>query len=259
METHANWERFVMAKVRSPNYPLMDLGTALEAARPALKAENRNKMSRAVLAKHLGYNSLNGRALGKIGAIRAYGLIDGSGDDLRISDDAVTALLNPDKGVVYRDALRRLADKPGLFQEIQKQYPSDLPSETNLAFWLVQQKHFTQEAAAKAAKTFLSTMRLVYDAAGSYNPPSEPSEDDMQTQVTTGPRPATRAVPTESNLSPGGVPLRVVMNGNRLDIQASVDLEGLKKLQTMLEKYQGILEMMEPEVGTAPKPPPLPY
>jgi hypothetical protein len=36
------------------------------------------------------------------------------------------------------------------------------------------------------------------------------------------------------------------MNGDRLDIQASVDLEGLKKLRTMLEKYQGILEMMQP-------------
>jgi hypothetical protein len=33
---------------------------------------------------------------------------------------------------------------------------------------------------------------------------------------------------------------------DRLDIQASVDLEGLKKLRTMLEKYQGILEMMQP-------------
>ena len=39
----------------------------------------------------------------------------------------------------------------------------------------------------------------------------------------------------------------MVMNGNRLDVQASVDLEGLKKLQTMLSKYQGILEMMEPD------------
>jgi len=42
-------------------------------------------------------------------------------------------------------------------------------------------------------------------------------------------------------------PLRVVMNGDRLEIQASVDLAGLKKLQAMLEKYQGILEMMQPE------------
>src|SRR5271167_3655164 len=98
-----------MAKGRSPNYPLMDLGAALEAVRPAFKAENRNKMSRPVLGRHLGYNSLNGRALGKIGAIRAYGLIDGSGDELRVSDDAITALVNPDKGIVYRDALKRLA------------------------------------------------------------------------------------------------------------------------------------------------------
>jgi hypothetical protein len=40
--------------------------------------------------------------------------------------------------------------------------------------------------------------------------------------------------------------LRVVINGNRLDIQASVNLEGIKKLRTMLEKYEGILQMMEP-------------
>jgi len=35
------------------------------------------------------------------------------------------------------------------------------------------------------------------------------------------------------------------MNRDRLDIQASVDLEGLKTLQTMLAKSQGILEMMQ--------------
>jgi hypothetical protein len=37
------------------------------------------------------------------------------------------------------------------------------------------------------------------------------------------------------------------MNGDRLDIQASVDFEGLKKLRTMLQKYQGIFEMMQPD------------
>lgn len=235
-----------MAKVRSPNYPNLDLGAALEAVRPALKAENRNKMARSVLARHLGYNSLNGRALTKLGAVRAFGLIDGTGDDLKISDDAVTALVSPEKGgYVYKDALERLALKPQLFIDIKKQFPATLPSEQNLAFWLVQQG-YTQEAAGKAAKNYLATMRLVYDESGAYNPP-EKAEDDMQTQVTTGPRTATRAVPMESNLSAGGAPLRVIMNGNRLDIQASVDLEGLKKLQTMLQKYQGILEMMQPD------------
>jgi hypothetical protein len=41
------------------------------------------------------------------------------------------------------------------------------------------------------------------------------------------------------------------MNGDHLDIQASVDLEGLKQLQTMLQKYAEILEMMVPEKDEA--------
>jgi hypothetical protein len=36
------------------------------------------------------------------------------------------------------------------------------------------------------------------------------------------------------------------MNGNHLDIQASVDLAGLKQLKEMLTKFEGILEMMTP-------------
>ncbi len=139
-----------MSTVRSPNYPSLDLGAAIEAMRPVLKAENRNKMSRKVLAKHLGYSSLNGRALGKIGAVRAYGLLDGSGDELRVSDDAVVALVAPSEETRLA-ARQRLAMKPTLFQEIRKAYPDTLPSEDNIAFWLMQ-RQFTEDAAGKAEK-----------------------------------------------------------------------------------------------------------
>jgi hypothetical protein len=64
--------------------------------------------------------------------------------------------------------------------------------------------------------------------------------------TTTTPRPANR-VPTVESAPTQGLPLRVVMNGNRLDIQASVDLAGLKKLKDMLTKYESILEMMQPD------------
>jgi hypothetical protein len=159
-----------MAKVRSPNYPAIDLGAALEAVRPAWKAEHRNKMPKAVLARHLGYGSLNGRALGKIGAVRAYGLVEGAGNELRISDDAVIALTSPDKaGFVYKDAMLRLALKPQLFLDLRNENPDRLPSEDNLQFQLVQ-KGFTEDAAGKAAKNFLATMRLVFDGAEAHNP-----------------------------------------------------------------------------------------
>lgn len=165
-----------MAKVRSPNYPSMSLGPALEAIQTAFKAENRNKMSRSVLAKHLGYTSLNGRALGKIGAVRAYGLIEGSGDELRITDDAVTALMAPQGSDDRRDALARLAARPSLFQELRKDFPDTFPSLDNLKFTLVK-KGFTQEAAEKAAKSYLATMNIVMGIADSYNDPEGDGDD----------------------------------------------------------------------------------
>lgn len=166
-----------MAKVRSPNYPLMSLGPALEAVRPAFQNENRNKMSRPVLAKHLGYTSLNGRALGKIGAVRAYGLIEGSGDEMRISDDAVKALMAPTGSTERSEALGRLANRPALFQELRKDFPDTLPSLDNLKYALVK-RQFTPDAAEKAAKSYLATMNLVAGIPDAYSGPDEEEGGD---------------------------------------------------------------------------------
>jgi hypothetical protein len=149
-----------MAKVRSPNYPLLNLSEALGAMRPVYLSEHKNKMARETLAKHLGYNSLNGRALGKIGAVRAYGLIEGSGDELRVSEDAIIALMAPEDSPERQNSLAKLVIKPALFKEIRDDFPDVHPSESNLKFWLIKQG-FTPEAAGKAATTYLETMKLV--------------------------------------------------------------------------------------------------
>ena len=166
-----------MAKVRSPNYPVMSLGPALDAIRPAFAKENRNRMSRSVLAKHMGYSSLNGRALGRIGAARAYGLIEGSGDDLRITDDAVVALNAPASSPDRSAALGRLAKRPPLFQELAKDFDT-VPSLENLEYTLVK-KGFTQEAAGKAAKSYLATYNLAAGIQDEYNPPDDEPEGDI--------------------------------------------------------------------------------
>lgn len=227
-----------MAKVRSPNYPTTDLGTALELIRLAFKAENRNKMSRAVLANHMGDKTLHGRALSKLGAVRAYGLIEGSSDELRLSDDVVSVLASPDKiNVFYRDALERLAFKPQLFQEIKKQFPTTLPSEHNLSFWLVQQ-HFTQEAAGKATKSYLTTMRLVYGDTEAYNPPFDEEEAEMTPHVQPPskpamPRPATRADVTGQR--------QAIFPINEGDVTiifpADLSAEGLEELDQYLDIF----------------------
>jgi hypothetical protein len=156
-----------MAKIRSPNYPMLDLGAALVATRKAFEKDNRNKMSRAALAKHLGHDSLSGPALTKLGALRAYGLIDGKGDEIKITDDAVHALMAPDGSPERSAAMLKLATQPKLFQEIRKDF-STPPSADNLKFWLVK-RQFASDAAEKATKTYLATMRLVEGGEQEYD------------------------------------------------------------------------------------------
>jgi hypothetical protein len=233
---------------KSPNYPVVDLGTALSEVKRALEKENRNKMSRLVLAKHLGYNSLNGRALGRIGAVRSYGLVEGSGDELKISDDAVDALRAPQNSAARKSALERLSIRPALFKELKGEFPDSLPSEDNVQYWLAK-KGFTGKGAGKAAKSYLTTMRLVAENPAEYkvaeDAPDEEENEAMEPQSAASQTPR-QARPAQQERTPGGnAPVRVVVNGDRLDIQASVDLAGLKTLKELLTKYEGILEMMQ--------------
>lgn len=170
-----------MAKARSPNYPMLDFGAALQAVRKAFEKDHRNKMSRSVLSKHLGHESLSGPALGKLGALRAYGLIDGNGDELRITDEAVNALMAPEGSSERATAITQLAMRPKLFQEIRKDFPGAV-SQDNLKFWLIK-KHFVPDAAEKAAKVYLATARLAEGGSQEYDSGSKTEPESSMTPV----------------------------------------------------------------------------
>jgi hypothetical protein len=229
-----------MAAVRSPNYPQIDLGEALNLARTVYAAENRNRMSRDVLSKHFGYSSLNGRALAKIGAVRAYGLIEGTQDELRLTEDAITCLEAPEGSQERASALMRCSTKPSIFQEISAEYPT-LPSEHNLKFFLVK-RHYTSEAAGKAAQTYLATMRLVSDSGGSYYSP-EPTE---AAAVETMERLQARAAPSGAAYAPGRAALGAGMRQSvfnldegdvTLTFPANLSSEGYAELKEYLDIF----------------------
>ncbi len=159
-----------MAKLRSPNYPNYDLGGAVGLIEKVYAKDGRNKVSRAALADHLGHESLSGPALGKIGALRAYGLIEGVGDELRVSEDAVSALKAPPGSGARKDALGRLALKPALFQMIQNDFETP-PSMENLTFWLIKQG-FSETAAEIAARSYLKTLDYVDSLRGGSDAPN---------------------------------------------------------------------------------------
>jgi hypothetical protein len=171
--------------IRSPNYPNYDLDGALILTDKVFSKDGRAKVSRATLANHLGHESLSGPALGKIGALRAYGLLEGSGDEMRVSEDAISALKAPSGSAARQLALSRLALQPPLFQLIKAEFPT-VPSHANLTYWLIKQG-FSETAAGIAAKSYLKTMAVVGEFGAEYAPEAAGGGDVSSKQTATVP------------------------------------------------------------------------
>jgi len=149
-----------MAHTRSPNYPYISLPAAIERVRKIYDKEHQGRMSKTVVAQHLGFGGLNGISMSVVSALGKYGLLASINDDMQVSDDALSILVDPPESEERAQAIRRAALKPELFTELHKHFGGTVPSDVNLLAYL--QKHkFTANAATLAAKSFRETMQLI--------------------------------------------------------------------------------------------------
>lgn len=169
-----------MAKARSPGYPVIGLGEAIEKVTLVYKKDYQNKVPRSVLAEHMGYNSLNGKSLGVLSAASKYGLLEGRGDENWVSDLALQIIAHEPRSPERLQAMREAAFMPDLFSQIQQRFPSGA-SEAALRSFLLTQK-FIPQAAEIAAKSYRETMQLVSGETVGYYSPTEANEagDEMR-------------------------------------------------------------------------------
>jgi hypothetical protein len=236
-----------MAKTRSPNYPSVDLKTAIAAVETVFKKEGRNKMSRPVLAAHLGYTSLNGRSLSMIGAIRGYGLIEGGGEENRVSEDAITLLNAPSSSPDRMAALQRCAYRPALFADLKNEFSQGASAE-NLRYALIK-RQFTPEAAAKAAATYTDNFLLLQNLNADNLPTAAPPEADPE-PARAAPAPSeTYAPPKQARVIPMHSGEREFVTGGlsgsarfRLIVSGPV---GSKEIDRLIKKLQMEKEIAE--------------
>lgn len=194
-----------MGKSRSPNYPSVSLPEAIEKARVLYQKEHRRKMAREAIAEHLGYGGLNGASVTLISALSKYGLLEGRGDEIRLSDEAITLIVDTPDSPDRQEALLRAATSPSLFAELFRHFEGSAPSDSTLRIYL-QKNGFTPKAAHAASQAYKETMELV-----SFEGPSgEPSEmrvsEDRDERVT-------RVTQPDSQDSSRGLPSSVLRSG----------------------------------------------
>jgi len=164
-----------MARVRSPNYPALSLPEAISRVKTIHDAEQHLAAPKEVIAKHLGYNGLNGAALSTVSAIGKYGLIEeASGDKMRVSPLAIT-ILYPPSPAEKAAAINEAAAKPALFVEIANEWHGERPSDENLRSYLVR-RNFAVDAIDRVIKSYRETMDLVTADSGAYTQTSNAAQ-----------------------------------------------------------------------------------
>jgi hypothetical protein len=189
-----------MAKDAGLNYPSISLPAAIERVRALFDEAHRRRLSRLEIAKHLGYGSLNGASVTLIGNLTKYGLLDGRGDDVRVSDDAFVILLEERGSAERAAAVRRAAGRPELFRALNEQFEGGpMPSENAVRIRL-EKMGFPPKIATVAARAYRETIELAESEGAAYNEPvAETSGEDATEERM---HPTARVAPVSTSTPP---------------------------------------------------------
>jgi hypothetical protein len=230
----ADFRRSVMAKARSPEYPAIGLREAIERVKMVYQKDYQNRLPKRMIAEHLGYKGLSGASLPILSALAKYGLLEGRGDETRVSDLAV-ALIAHAPGTPERcEALKQASTLPELFEELDHRFPDGRASDQAIRSYLLTRK-FIPGAADAAIRAYRDTKQLVEEETGGFTPGAQhPVETAAINSGSSPTKPPTIPRPPEGMLQE----VFVLDEGNvTLTFPAQLSLESYQDLADHLEIF----------------------
>jgi hypothetical protein len=187
-------------------------------------------------------------------ALRYFGLIEyqgvGTARHVIVSDEG-RKYLRAYQDSIKQEVIKVAALRPKQIALFWDMWGKDRPADAACLDELIQKRGFSDSGARDFLRAYDAT--IAFAGLSDSDKDREPSEEFREVSAEDEPmQPNYEPAPTRNPIAPAtqqahplpiGRP-RIVMNGDRLDIQASVDLAGLKQLQAMLQKYEEILEML---------------
>lgn len=150
--------------VRSPNYPVIDLGEAVQRIKMVYDKEHTHPTTRENLAKAMGYGSLNGSSASVISALSKYGLLEAVGDEqYKISSEALDIVLHHSGEPERVQAIQKVGFLPTLFSDLRSAYGDNLdrlPSDHTIQANLIK-RGFNPKTVGSAIRAYRDTMTFV--------------------------------------------------------------------------------------------------
>lgn len=166
-------------RIRSPNYPAISLPEAVTRVTSLYRSIHTHAAPREVVAKGMGYNTLNGASATAISALHKYGLLERVGDEVKVSERALS-ILHPHTPQEKAEAIKAAAGEPTLFAELAERFPGAMPNEDLLRNYLLRQG-FAPGAVGHVIAAYRDTSDMVAAEGRGYDS-AQPSET-KETQV----------------------------------------------------------------------------
>lgn len=168
-----------MAKMRSPNYPAMGLGEAIQRVKALWAKEKRTAVSYDVAVMAIGYSGLSGPSRTALAAIKKYGLVDSDDRMVRVSDLALQ-IIHPASENAALNAVQEAALRPELFHQLYETHAH--ASDDALRSYLINKLDFSESGARQVIKAFRDTMEVAKLDQTQYNPDGEQGDESVEVQ-----------------------------------------------------------------------------
>lgn len=201
---------------RSPSFPYIGLGKAVERARELHDSARRYEVLVADAAKAWSMAPKSSSTAMTVGALLAFGLIEdvsGTGDTRKIKvSDAGARIIGDTRPGVRDDLLAEAALKPKLIAEYHTRWGADRPAEHFALSELKFEKGFNDEGAARFVRVYDETIRFARsrasDKKGDSGSPAEEPKRERERQLG-GAKVGDLVQWTSGGVDQFGAPLRV--------------------------------------------------
>jgi hypothetical protein len=148
---------------RSPNFPYIGLGKALERTKVIFDKAKRHEVRVADIAGDWGLKATSGSTDRNVAALLAYGLIEdvGGGDSRKIKiSESGWRILEDGRPGVREKMLAEAALKPTIIQQYASLWGEGRPDDTHALSQLKFEGKFTSEGASQFLRVFDETIRF---------------------------------------------------------------------------------------------------
>ncbi|MEP9358281.1 hypothetical protein [Sphingomonas sp. KR3-1] len=161
---------------RSPRFPSYPLSEAVSYAERIYEGVHRSAVDASTAFQLMGFRGRSGASATALGAIRQFGLIEGIGENTRISDLALR-ILEPSSSLERAEALKIAAQEPDVFRLILERFDGRVPpADEPVRAFLIRDLGFSKGGAEDCLTSLRKTVDYVNSLAGANLPATIPIE-----------------------------------------------------------------------------------